>query len=151
MTTAVNGKICIIRNTLNNDVFVFPLSPKRDLFKRFAQIKNLINSYSTSNHRDTDEYAKLHKSFSELGSDWTKWFVDILEVVEPHYTLKERLYYYSIRLGSLNNNYIGLVSDPQYLRDNVSNSQPSSRLSSLPPSPKAHFTRINTPFLSLSG
>jgi hypothetical protein len=137
MTTPINGKICVIRNIVNTDVFVFSLTPNRDVFKRFAQIKKLVNNYKTSTHKDTDEYSKLYSSFLELGSDWLKWYIDVLEIVESNYTLRERQYYYSIRIGTLNKNYIGMVPDSRQLKDNISVvSSTPSRYNSVPNSPR---------------
>jgi hypothetical protein len=129
------GKICVIRNTITPDIYVFSLTPNRDLFKRFTQIKNLINKYK----KDTEDYSKFYALFTELGSDWNKFYVDIVEVVEPCYTLRERLYYYSIRIGTLNANYIGLVPDSRLLKDNISvvSSTVPSRYNSVPNSPRA--------------
>ena len=143
--TSNNGKVCIIRNVINTDVFVLSLTPKRDLLKRFTQIKNLINNYK----KETDEYSKLHSSFLHLGSDWDKWYIDIIEVVEPCYTLRERLYYYSIRVGTLNKNYIGLVPDTRLLKDNISVvSSTPSRYNSVPNSPRNRIP-INTTLQAL--
>ena len=134
------GKICVIRNTITPDIYVFSLTPNRDLFKRFTQIKNLINKYK----KDTEDYSKFHALFTELGSDWNKFYVDIVEVVETCYTLRERLYYYSIRIGTLNANYIGLVPDSRLLKDNISvvSSAVPSRYNSVPNSPRA-FHSVN--------
>jgi hypothetical protein len=143
------GKICVIRNTITPDIYVFSLTPNRDLFKRFTQIKNLINKYK----KDTDtqsvtvgDYSKFYALFTELGSDWNKFYVDIVEVVESCYTLRERLYYYSIRIGTLNANYIGLVPDSRLLKDNISvvSSTVPSRYNSVPNSPRVSVNRINT-------
>jgi hypothetical protein len=133
-TTPITGKICVIRNTITPDIYVFSLTPNRDLFKRFTQIKNLINKYK----KDTEDYSKFHALFISLGSDWNKFYVDIVEVVEACFTLRERLYYYSIRIGTLNANYIGLVPDSRLLKDNISvvSSTVPSRYNSVPNSPR---------------
>jgi hypothetical protein len=138
---SIIGKICVIRNTITPDIYVFSLTPNRDLFKRFTQIKNLINKYK----KDTEDYSKFYALFTELGSDWNKFYVDIVEVVESCYTLRERLYYYSIRIGTLNANYIGLVPDSRLLKDNISvvSSTVPSRYNSVPNSPRA-LNRITT-------